>query len=297
MELNYTISEADNYINVKQVLKEVFGISDRLLLKLKNNKLIFINKNQVYVNHPVSAYDNIKVKIDFKEDNSNVVPYKMNLNIIYEDDYYLVINKPANISIHPSMAHYSNSLSNGVRYYFDTIGLKKKIRPVNRLDKDTSGIVIFAKNEYIQECLVKQMKANTFVKQYIAICNGYITGTNEVINAPIARKENSIIERHINPIIGDTSITYYSVLKNIKINNTYISELLCTLKTGRTHQIRVHMDYIGHTILGDTLYGSASNLINRQALHSYKTSFIHPVHKQLVEYTAQLPDDMSIILK
>lgn len=296
MELNYTISEADNYINVKQVLKELFGISDRLLLKLKNHQLIFLNECEVYVNHPVSVNDNIKVKIDFEEDNSNVVPYKMDLDIIYEDDYYIIINKPANISIHPSMCNYNNSLSNGVRYYFDTIGLKKKIRPVNRLDKDTSGIVIFAKNEYIQECLVRQMKADTFTKQYIAICNGYITGSNEVVNAPIARKENSIIERCVN-FAGDTAITYYSVLKNIKINDMYISELLCTLKTGRTHQIRVHMDYIGHPILGDTLYSSASKIINRQALHSFKTSFIHPIYKNQVEYVAPLPNDITSITK
>lgn len=295
MELNYTITEADNYITVKQVLKEVFEISDRLLLKLKNNKLISLNGHPVYVNYPTNIGDIIKVEINFEEDNSNVVPFNMNLDIIYEDDYYLVINKPANISIHPSMAHYNNSLSNGVRYYFDTIGLKKKIRPVNRLDMDTSGIVIFAKNEYIQECLVRQMKSGTFFKQYLTICDGYFQGTDEVINAPIARKNDSIIERCINPN-GDIAITYYTVLKNIKHNNSYISELLCTLGTGRTHQIRVHMAYIGFSILGDTLYGSASNLINRQALHSYKTSFIHPINKEAVKYIAPLPEDMEKLL-
>lgn len=116
--------------------------------------------------------DKISFLLDFEEDNSNIVPTKMNLKIIYEDDAYIVINKPCNMPVHPSMLHYNNSLSNGLRYYFDELGLKKKIRPVNRLDKDTSGIVIFAKNEYVQECLVRQMKSKTFRKEYLAICDG-----------------------------------------------------------------------------------------------------------------------------
>ncbi|HOZ54563.1 MAG TPA: RluA family pseudouridine synthase [Clostridia bacterium] len=293
MELNYKILKSDSYINVKHVLKEYFNVSDRLLLKLKNNKKIFLNDKEVFVNNVVKANDCIKVLLDFQEDNSNILPFKMNLNIIYEDDYYLVVNKEPHISIHPSMAHQNNSLSNGVKYYFDTIGLNKKIRPVNRLDKDTSGIVIFAKNEYIQECLIKQMKAGTFIKEYIGLCTGYLIGNDEVINAPIARKNDSIIERCVN-INGDKSITYYSVLNNYRIDNKYISKLLYILKTGRTHQIRVHMQHIGHPILGDTLYGTETTLIKRQALHSYKTSFIHPIYKNKIEYTADLPDDMKI---
>lgn len=293
MELTYKILKSDSYINVKHVLKEYFNISDRLLLKLKNNKKIFLNDKEVFVNTVVKVNDCIKVLLDFQEDNSNILPFKMNLNIIYEDDYYLVVNKEPNISIHPSMAHHNNSLSNGVKYYFDKIGLNKKIRPVNRLDKDTSGIVIFAKNEYIQECLIKQMKAGTFIKEYLALCTGYFYGNDEVVNAPISRKSDSIIERCVNRN-GDISITYYSVLNNYKIDNKYISKLLCILKTGRTHQIRVHMQYIGHPILGDTLYGTETTLIKRQALHSYKTSFIHPIYKNKIEYTADLPEDMKI---
>ena len=123
----------------------------------------------------------------------------MYLQIVYEDDAFIVINKPSNIPVHPSMLHYENSLSNGLKYYFDSIFLKKKIRPVNRLDKDTSGIVIFAKNEYVQEALIKQMKSKTFKKEYFAICDGSFSSDlySGTINAPIARKENSIIERCI----------------------------------------------------------------------------------------------------
>ena len=142
MKLEYKIIDS-KYENVKQVLKIEFGISDRLLLRLKNNKKIFVNDNIAFVNDKVKLNDIISVLIDFEEDNSNIVPTKMDLKIVYEDDFMLILNKPAGIAIHPSCMHFDTSLSNGVKYYFDSINLKKKIRPINRLDKDTSGLVIF----------------------------------------------------------------------------------------------------------------------------------------------------------
>ncbi len=291
MKLIYQIKENDNFFNIKELLKVHFNISDRLLLKLKKNNKIFLNGNTANVNSQIQHNDIIEAVIDFEEDNSNIIPVDMKLNIIYEDDAYLIINKPAGLPIHPSMDHFTDSLSNGVKYYFDSINLKKKIRPVNRLDKNTSGLVIFAKNEYIQECLVKQMKANIFYKEYIAICEGKFENLKGTINAPIARKQDSIIERCVNES-GDVAITEYEVLKYNEQNNYSIVK--CILKTGRTHQIRVHMSYIGHPILGDTLYGHESKLINRQALHSYKTSFVHPLIQKSVSYTVPLPYDMKI---
>ena len=293
MRLIYKIKENDNYINVKELLKAYFNISDRLLLKLKKNKKILINGISSNINSKLSTNDIVEVLIDFEEDNSNIIPTKMDLDIIYEDDAYIVINKPAGIPIHPSMNHFTDSLSNGVRYYFDQIELKKKIRPVNRLDKNTSGLVIFAKNEYIQESLVKQMKSNIFYKEYIAICEGEFEKESGIINAPIARKENSIIERCVSES-GDNAITEYEVIKYNQEKDYSIVK--CILKTGRTHQIRVHMSYIGHPILGDTLYGNASELINRQALHAYKMQFIHPIIQRKVSYVAKLYNDMNNLI-
>lgn len=195
MKLQYIANK--NYDNVKQVLKEKFNISDRLLLKLKTNQKIYKNGNIVSVHEIVNLNDKIEVFLDFNEDNSNIVPTKMDLDILYEDEWLLILNKPHNIPIHPSRMHYEDSLSNGVSYYFDKINLSKKIRPVNRLDKDTSGIVIFAKSEYIQECLVRQMKDKIFKKEYIAIVDGLLEDKCGTINAKISRKPNSIIERQV----------------------------------------------------------------------------------------------------
>lgn len=251
MKLTYQIKDKEKFDNIKEVLKVKFQVSDRLLLKLKNNKKIFLNSKVESVNSTVKPFDIIEVYIDFEEDNSNIVPTKMDLNIIYEDEAYLVIDKCAGIPVHPSMEHYADSLSNGVRYYFDCIGLNKKIRPVNRIDKDTSGIVIFAKNEYIQECLIRQMKVNAFTKEYIAICDGIFDNKCGTIDAPIARKENSIIERCVN-VNGENAVTHYEVIKEILNVKVPYSIVKCKLETGRTHQIRVHMKLINHPLLGDT---------------------------------------------
>lgn len=290
MTLTYRVSN-NNLINLKELLKSHFQISDRLLAKLKNAQKIFINGEKVSVRASLKTGDLVEVNLDFLENNSNIVPTKMELDILFEDETMLIINKPAGVPVHPSMDHFEDSLSNGVRFYFDEIDLKRKIRPVNRLDKDTSGIVIFAKNEYVQEYLVRQMKANKFVKEYIAVCSGSFDFKVGTIDAPIARKEDSIIERCVSEA-GDKAVTHYEVLKNV---NNY-SVVKCILETGRTHQIRVHLAHIGHPLLGDTLYGTSSPLIPRQALHAYKVKFIHPISLKPIALTAKIPNDIENII-
>ena len=290
MEFEYTI-ESTNFLNVKDVLKNYFGISSRLLLKLKKNNSVYLNNSICNLNDLVSVGDTVSFCLNYEEDNSNIVATNIPLNIVYEDECLLIINKPPNIAIHPSMLHYDNSLSNGVKYYFNLIGLHKKIRPVNRLDRNTSGLVIFAKNEYVQEFLIKEMQIKTFSKEYLAILEGTLDKKQGTINAPIARKKDSIIERCVDNS-GDNSITHYKVLK--EFDN--FSLVNFKLETGRTHQIRVHSSYIGHPILGDDLYGNKSNLINRQALHSYKISFIHPKTRRKMHFEIDMTQDMLDIV-
>ena len=279
MDLNYTVH---NEINIRQVLRERFGISNRLLLKLKQNKKIYLNNsNNIYLDMNIKENDLIKINLDFEEDNSNIVPVKMDLNILYEDDSLIILDKPPHMPVHPSLNYYENSLSNGVKYYFDSINLHRLIRPINRLDKDTSGIVMFAKNEYIQSRLTN------YTKEYIAIVVGKLEGKG-IIDKPIKRKADSIIERCIDEN-GEKAITEYEVLKNFNINIEDLTEVKCLLHTGKTHQIRVHMASINHPILGDTLYGKESDLIDRQALHAFKVKFIHPIVKKEIEVVSPIP--------
>ena len=288
MELKYIVNALSNYTNVRQVLKNEFNMSNRLITKLKHNKLIFLNDKETYLDKPLLLNDVVKCKIDFNESSENIVATQMDLKIIYEDDYLLVIDKPSNMAVHPSILHYKNSLSNGVKYYFESIELHKKIRPVNRLDRDTTGIVIFAKNEYVQECLIKQMNSKIFYKEYFAILEGLLEEPKGIIDAPIARKDGSIVERCIDKN-GANAITHFEVI-DIKNN---LSSVKFVLETGRTHQIRLHSKYIGHPIIGDTLYGNKSELISRQALHCHKISFIHPITKNKLELVSSIPKDMK----
>lgn len=290
MDLKYIVTN-NKYQNINQVLKQEFNVSTRLQQKIIKEQHVFLNSKIADTRSNISLNDVISVNLDFEEDSENIISTKMKLNIIYEDECFLILNKPVGIAVHPSISHYTDSLANGVKFYFESIGLKRKIRPINRLDLNTSGLVIFAKNEYVQESLIKQMQNKTFEKYYIAFVEGTFADKEGTINLPIARKENSIIERCIAEN-GQTAITDYKVLS--EYDNFSIVE--CYLQTGRTHQIRVHMSAIGHPLLGDTLYGNSSNLINRQALHSYKISFIHPIIKQTMNFSCDLPDDMNSIL-
>lgn len=287
MILEYRVKEKNKTIN--QILQEQFGFSNRLFNKLIKGKNILLNGVNVDTRLKANMQDKITIDLTYAEDNSNIVSRKMDLDIIYEDDGMLVLNKPAGIAIHPSIRHYEDSLASGVKYYFESKGIYKKIRPVNRLDLDTSGLVVFAKNEYIQENLIRQMKDKLFIKEYVALVTGILEPENGIINAPIARKEESIIERCVSET-GQNAITEYEVLR--KYDNYCL--IKCKLITGRTHQIRVHMAYIGHPLLGDTLYGTSSDLIKRQALYCFKIGFKNPVTNEDMEFILDLPSDFPL---
>ena len=294
MNLEFVVNNNDNGKTVKDILLSCLHISHRLLITLKRENSIFLNGLPTFVYQTVVTNDVVYVSFDYVEDNSNIVSKQIPLDIVYEDEWLLVVNKCSGIPVHPSILHYEDSLSSGIKFYFDSIGLKKKIRPVNRIDKDTSGLVVFAKNEYIQESLIKQMQAGSFNKEYIAIVEGFFDDSKKsgTINAPISRKEGSIIERCVNDG-GSPSVTHYEVLKESEMHGIKFSVVKCKLETGRTHQIRVHMAHIGHPLLGDDLYGGNTSLISRQALHSYRISFIHPISEQNISFKAPIPNDIN----
>lgn len=281
IKLTYIVDDEET--SLKSIIRNNLKISNRLLIKLKASNNIFVNGKAVPINYKIYKNDLIEVQIEFVEED-DILPEKMNLDILYEDEYILAINKMPGIVVHPSSYHLSDTIANGVKYYLNN---KRKIRPINRLDRDTSGVVLFAKNEYIQE-LFTTLDVS---KEYIAIVDGFPNQVEGTINAKIARKEGSIMERCVSEA-GRTAITHYKVIKTY---DTY-SSLSVKLETGRTHQIRVHMAFIGHPIVGDTMYGKETTLIDRQALHSYKTSFVHPITGEEISIVANLPEDMKKLI-
>lgn len=281
IKLTYIVDDEET--SLKSIIRNNLKISNRLLIKLKASNNIFVNGKAVPINYKIHKNDLIEVQIEFVEED-DILPEKMNLDILYEDEFILAINKMPGIVVHPSSYHLSDTIANGVKYYLNN---KRKIRPINRLDRDTSGVVLFAKNEYIQE-LFATLDVS---KEYIAIVDGFPNQVEGTINAKIARKEGSIMERCVSEA-GQTAITHYKVIKTY---DAY-SSLSVKLETGRTHQIRVHMAFIGHPIVGDTMYGKETPLIDRQALHSYKTSFVHPITGEEISIVANLPEDMKKLI-
>ena len=253
MLLKYIVGDNKN---LRSVLKDELNISSRLFNKIKN-KYVFVNGEHAIYYRDLNVNDVVEVDFSYDDDNYNNIVSNPDIKfeIVYEDEWLLIVNKGANLPVHPSLNHYDISLSNGVRAYFDKIGLNKTVRLVNRIDKDTTGLVVIAKCEYIQECLIKQMNDDSFIKEYIAIARGLVDSSG-VIDFPIARKDGSIIERCVDLVRGENAITNYVRLNyNPELD---ISLVKCRLLTGRTHQIRVHFAYIGHPLLGDSLYGLES---------------------------------------
>lgn len=253
MLLKYIVGDNKN---LRSILKDELNISSRLFNKIKN-KHVFVNGEHAIYYKDLNVNDVVEVDFSYDDDNYNNIVSNPDIKfeIVYEDDWLLIVNKGANLPVHPSLNHYDISLSNGIRAYFDKIGLNKTVRLVNRIDKDTTGLVVIAKCEYIQECLIKQMSDNSFIKEYIAIARGLVDSSG-VIDFPIARKDGSIIERCVDLARGEKAITNYVRLNyNPELD---ISLVKCKLLTGRTHQIRVHFAYIGHPLLGDSLYGLES---------------------------------------
>lgn len=291
MILKIIVNENDSSKTINEIINQKFDLSNRLFTKLIRDKRIFVNDKNMDTRLKASENDKITIDLNYDEDNSNIVSKQMDLDIVYEDEGMVIINKPLGIAIHPSIRHYEDSIASGVKYYFESLGIHKKIRPVNRLDLNTSGLVIFAKNEYVQENLIKQMQTKTFTKEYLAIVTGILENKKGIIDKPIARKDGSIIERCVSET-GQRAITEYEVIREFG-NNSLVK---CKLLTGRTHQIRVHFAYIGHPLLGDSLYGEKSDLIEGQALHCYKLKFLHPVTTKELVIKCDLSNELNNIL-
>ena len=292
---HYTIETASQCLPVGKFLKDI-GYSSQNLVELKKMpQSVLVNGEWVYMTHKLGIGDILTIRITETASSEKIVPVELPLDIIYEDEDLMVINKPAGMPIHPSMNNYENSLGNALAYYFAARHIPFVFRCINRLDRDTSGLTLIAKHMVsagMLSSMVAHKKDGGILREYRAIVRGQITPPRGTIDAPISRKEGSVLERMVNPAQGETAITHYETV-TIKNGHSLISLLL---ETGRTHQIRVHMKHIGYPLIGDYLYNPDMEFINRQALHSYRLRFIHPITKEVMEFTAPLPEDMKKII-
>ena len=290
MQRNFTYQITEEFHNctISSYLKSM-GYPHAVMVHLKKTpESILLNGRWQYVNTPVKTGDLLEIKLIELESSEHIPPVFAPFSIVYEDEDILVIDKPANMPIHPSLNHYEHTLANAVCYYFVSQNIPYTFRCVNRLDKNTTGLTIVAKHMLSSAILSQAVAAKTIKREYLAIVKGE-TEDFGTIDAPIARKDSSTIERCINYEIGEHAVTHY---RKLDTKNGY-TLLSLILETGRTHQIRVHMSSIGHPLIGDFLYHPSSSELPRQALHSHKLEFIHPVTNIPMNFTAPLPQDMT----
>lgn len=282
----YQINGLEKPQKISGFLKEK-GYSRQNLVDLrKDEQAICLNGTYVHMNHMLAEGDVLTVWIRETENSGQIRPVKLPFAIVYEDEDLLVINKPAGMPVHPSRGNPENSLGNALAWYFKEQGVPFVFRCINRLDRDTTGALILAKNPLSAAILSVQMKKRQILRTYLALVDGLLPDSG-TINAPIARMEGSVITREVNFGTGESAITHYERLAAGKEYS--LAEL--HLETGRTHQIRVHMKYIGHPLPGDYLYNPDYRRINRQPLHSYQLEFTHPTTGKVMLFTAPLPID------
>ena len=279
-------------IRIDKYLIDLLNISRSKIQKLIDSNNIKVNGKDIKNSYIVRVDDEIIVN-DIIE-NNEILPEKMDLDIIYEDEYLLVVNKPSGMVVHPSLGHYTNTLVNGLMYY--TSLSNDKIRPgiVHRIDKDTSGLLLVAKNDDVHLYLSEEIKKRKVNRKYIALVHGVIKNDSGTIDAPIGRDLFDRKKMAVTDINSKNAITHFKVLDRYK-DSTLIE---CVLETGRTHQIRVHMNYIGYPIVNDPLYGR-KKIINDfgQMLHAKSIGFVHPIKEKYMEFECDCPKEFYDILK
>ena len=291
-KFEYVIKESDQELPVKELLKRNFGFSSRLMTKLKVNNCVQLNGVFIKMYQKGNPGDRITVSLPMEK--SDFEPEDIPITVVFEDDDLLIINKQPGYVVHPTKGHPCHNKGNGLMNYILQNDKHFKIRFINRIDMDTSGLKKKKKNSHCQDDMSKQMNENGVTKKYVAVVKGIVSEEEGTIDLPIDREQEDHVKRAVVEG-GYPSVTHYKVLERFEKGYTMI-ELV--LETGRTHQIRVHMSHIGHPIVGDVLYGEASVwLIERQALHAKYLAFRHPVTNHYMELEAPLPEDMIALIE
>lgn len=292
--ITYTITEYDELTSIDRFLRAKGYSSANITALKKMDQNVVLNGEWVHMKHALVPGDILMVNITEDNSSEKIPPTQIDLDIVYEDDDIVVINKPAGLPIHPSLNHYEYSLANGLAYYYEVQqNVPFIFRCCNRLDKNTSGLTVISKHLVSANILSTMVKNRQFHRQYLAIVKGSLVDQSGTIDAPIARVSDSIITRCVDFENGERAVTHYQVIKE---ENNH-SLLKIHLETGRTHQIRVHFKHIGHPLIGDYLYNPDMDLIARQALHSYEISFNHPITGVPLKFTCPPPEDMQHVIR
>ena len=290
--IDYIIDEDSAGLRVEQFLRRKRYSGQNLSEIKRMPKSILVNGVHYYMRQELSKGDHLQVRICETKNSEKIPPTNLPLVIIYEDEDLLVLNKPAGMPIHPSLNNYTNSIANALAYYFQSQGKPFIFRCCNRLDRDTSGLTIVSKHLVSGSILSDMTKHREVHREYLAIARGSVTPSEGTIQAPLGRKEGTIIERTVDWEHGEDAVTHYKVVK--EANGHSLVSL--KLETGRTHQIRIHMKYLGYPLIGDYLYNPDMEYMTRQALHSHHMEFTHPITGEWMTFTAPLPDDMKQVL-
>jgi 23S rRNA pseudouridine1911/1915/1917 synthase len=289
--LIYVVDPEDHLTYLRDVFKKKLPVSHALLARLKAQEKIRVNGQIAHTNYRLQPGDRITVDLNLDEA-SDILPQNIPLDIIYQDDDIMVINKPPGMAIHPIKGKTTDTLANAVTYYWSQRGESRLFRPINRLDKDTSGLVLVGKSQYAHQALFKQQKQGQVQRRYLAVVEGLVEEDKGCIDLPIGFAEpGNPIFRKVD-VNGKAAVTHFSVIKRYS-DATLLS---LRLETGRTHQIRIHMSHLGHPICGDAIYGQPSHLIARQALHAGWTSFLQPRTLIRLQFEVPLPADMQVML-
>lgn len=285
----YQISSGEEGRKLGDFLREK-GYSRQLLRQLKETENGLLRNGQpTFMTIALKNGDRIRVRLlERAEGSEAIMPAPLPFEIVYEDEDLLVINKPADMPIHPSFQNHGNTLADALTWHYQQQGKEFVYRCINRLDRDTTGLLIVAKHQLSASILSDMVRKREIHREYLAIVEG-IPPEKGTISAPIGRKEGSAILREVNFETGEPARTHFTRLET----RNGLSLVSLKLETGRTHQIRVHMGYIGCPLIGDYLYYPDHTRINRQALHSYRLSFFHPITGKALSFTAPLPEDME----
>lgn len=289
----YQMTSEDVNLPIKSFLKKQgFSRQSQIVLKRLPDSVL-VNDTPVFLTYRLQADDHLTIRLTEESSSAHILPVHLPVDIVYEDADLLIVNKAAGMPIHPSQNNRDNTLGNALAWYFAQKEEPFVFRCINRLDRDTSGLTIIAKHIVSAGILSAMVSSkDSLVREYLAIAKGSVSPASGTITAPLARKEGSIIERVVDFEKGEHAVTHYRVLSE---KNGY-SLLSLILETGRTHQIRVHMKYLGYPLIGDYLYNPDMERMTRQALHAYRLRFTHPITRQPLEFTAPLPPDMQWML-